>query len=51
MHLAREEALGAQVSAAGFGMGETCPLVAGLGVFQVGTNALQINGAGVGIKP
>ena len=51
MHLACEEALGAQVPAAGFGMGKTCPLVAGLGVFQVGTNALQVSGAGGGIKP
>jgi len=50
MHSAREEAQGAQATAAGFEMRATCLLVARLGVLQDGGDALQVGGAVFEIK-
>ena len=50
MHAACEEAQGVQATAAGSEMRAACLLVASLSALQVGRDALQIGGAGVGIK-
>ena len=50
MHAAREEAQGAEATAAGFGVGTARLLVAELEVLQVSGDATQVAGAVVGIK-
>ena len=50
MHAAREEAQGSQSTAAGFGMGAACGLIASLGVLQVSGDVLQVDRAVFDIK-
>ena len=50
MHVAGEEAEGVEATAAGFGVGATCFLVAGLDVLQVRGDAFQVGRARFDIK-
>jgi hypothetical protein len=50
MHAAREEAQCVEASSSGFAMGTTCLLIAFLGTYQDGGDALQVGGAGFDIK-